>query len=174
MHQYGTQVRICQWQGVNTSNWPDSQILQSTWTMSNSAPFRTEMCACLFWMVHCGIWDRYIVGFVRLVYSDQLTSPQMMKFSNSFHGSSFLCPLKLLRGECHGSPLMINQHYFRYWLGAIRQQAITWVNVHPDQFHHMASVGHKLVWSIYMYSIKMCFPWYVHFSYQVLNTFLST
>ena len=27
------------------------------------------MCTFLFWMVYCGIWERSIVGFVRLVYS---------------------------------------------------------------------------------------------------------
>ena len=27
-------------------------------------------CTFLFWMVHCGIWDRRIVGFVRLVCPD--------------------------------------------------------------------------------------------------------
>ena len=26
------------------------------------------MCISLFWMMHCGIWNRCIVGFVRLVY----------------------------------------------------------------------------------------------------------
>ena len=38
---------------------------------------------------------------------------------------------------------MISQHWFRQWLGAIRQQAITWTNVDPDIFHHMASPGHN-------------------------------
>ena len=27
---------------------------------------------------------------------------------------------------------MISQHWFRWWLGVIRQQAITWTNVDPD------------------------------------------
>ena len=30
---------------------------------------------------------------------------------------------------------------FREWLGAIRQQAITWANVDPDLCRHMASLG---------------------------------
>ena len=30
---------------------------------------------------------------------------------------------------------------FREWLGAVRQQAITWTNVDPDLSHHMASPG---------------------------------
>ena len=36
-----------------------------------------------------------------------------------------------------GISLMISQHRFRSWLGAIRQQAITWVNVDPDLWHHI-------------------------------------
>ena len=33
--------------------------------------------------------------------------------------------VKLPTGECHRSSPMINQHWFRLWLGAIRQQPIT-------------------------------------------------
>ena len=39
--------------------------------------------------------------------------------------------------------LMRHEHWFRRWLGAIQQQAITWVNVDPDLCHHMASLGHS-------------------------------
>ena len=35
--------------------------------ISHDTPFKTEMSTFLFWMVHCGIWDRCIVGFVNLV-----------------------------------------------------------------------------------------------------------
>ena len=37
---------------------------------------------------------------------------------------------------------MISQHWFRLWLGAVRQQAITWANVDPVLCHRMASLGH--------------------------------
>ena len=36
---------------------------------------------------------------------------------------------------------MISQHWFRQWLGAVRQQAITWANVDPDLCRQMASLG---------------------------------
>ena len=39
--------------------------------------------------------------------------------------------------------LMIRQHWFRQWLVAIRQQAITWANVDQGLCHHMASHGHN-------------------------------
>ena len=36
-----------------------------------------------------------------------------------------------------------NQHWFRYWLGAVRQQAIIRANVNPDLFCHLTSLGHN-------------------------------
>ena len=45
--------------------------------------------------------------------------------------------------ECHGTLLMMSQHWFRYWLGAVRQQAITWTNVDIVPCRHMASPGHN-------------------------------
>ena len=57
----------------NVYNRPNSQIPQCTCPTSHNAPFRTEMCTFLFWMVHCGIWYRCIVGFVRLVYRHDVT-----------------------------------------------------------------------------------------------------
>ena len=43
--------------------------------------------------------------------------------------------------ECHSTLLMISQHWFRKWLVAVRQQAITWANGDPDLCRHMASLG---------------------------------
>ena len=45
--------------------------------------------------------------------------------------------------ECYGTSLMISHHWFRWWLGATRQQGITWVNVDPGPCLHMASLGHN-------------------------------
>ena len=49
---------------VYICNKPISQIPEFTCSISHNAPFRTEMCTFLFWMEHCGIWDRCILGFV--------------------------------------------------------------------------------------------------------------
>ena len=55
-----------------------------------------------------------------------------------------MIPVILMWGECQTRALMIiAQHWFRQWLGAIRQQAITWANVDPDICRHMASLGHN-------------------------------
>ena len=39
--------------------------------------------------------------------------------------------VKLPQYECHWTSLMISQHWFRWGLRAIRQQAITWANFAP-------------------------------------------
>ena len=44
------------------------QVSQCNCPISHNAPFRTEMYTFLFWMVHRGIWDRYIVGLPRSPY----------------------------------------------------------------------------------------------------------
>ena len=62
------------------SNRPVSQIPQCNFPISHcvwhNAPFRTELCTFLFWMVHCGIWDRRDmrqVGFVNLTNFDPMS-----------------------------------------------------------------------------------------------------
>ena len=42
---------------------------------------------------------------------------------------------------CHRTLLMISQHWFRQWLGVVRQQAITWTRVDQDLQCHTASLG---------------------------------
>ena len=44
--------------------------------------------------------------------------------------------------ECHRTLLMISQHWFRWWLGAVMQQAITSANVDSFPCRLMASLGH--------------------------------
>ena len=50
--------------------------------------------------------------------------------------------MKSLSWKCHRTLLIRSQHWFRQWLGAVRQQAITWSNVDPELCHHMVSLGH--------------------------------
>ena len=52
---------------LTSGNWPNSQIPEFTCSISHNAPFRTEMCTFVFWMEHRGIWNRCILGFVKLV-----------------------------------------------------------------------------------------------------------
>ena len=39
--------------------------------------------------------------------------------------------------------MMINQHWFREWFGAVRLQAISGSNIDLHLYHHMASPGHN-------------------------------
>ena len=51
-------------------------------------------------------------------------------FTKTFHKlKSSSLPVKLVRDECHRTPMMISQHWFRWWLGAVRQQTIIWANL---------------------------------------------
>ena len=66
--------------------------------------------------------------FVRLSSGNVLSPPN--------YDTDFLA--KFLR--CHWSQ---RQYWFRYLIGAIRQQAITWANVEPDLCCHMVSLVHR-------------------------------
>ena len=39
-------------------------------------------------------------------------------------------------------PIISSRHWFRWWLGAVRQKVITWADVDSDLCYHMASLGH--------------------------------
>ena len=61
-------IGFANWLFIALCNWSHSQILECTCSIPHNTPFRTEMCTFLFWMEHCGIWYRCILGFVELVY----------------------------------------------------------------------------------------------------------
>ena len=50
--------------------------------------------------------------------------------------------VKLLLCKCHRISLISRQHWFRFWFGAVRQQAVSWTRVGADQSRHTASLGH--------------------------------
>ena len=48
---------------------------------------------------------------------------------------------------CQTTSLVPSQHWFRYWLDALRQQAITCANVDQCLYHYMVSLGcNELNW----------------------------
>ena len=49
--------------------------------------------------------------------------------------------MNLPLGDCHWTSLMISQHWFRRWLGADRQEAITWTNVVQDPRRFVAAMS---------------------------------
>ena len=52
------------------------------------------------------------------------------------------CFVRLLSDDFKWTSILTRQHWFREWLCAIRQQAISWTNVDQYLCHHMASLGH--------------------------------
>ena len=66
-----------------------------------------------------------------------------LKFSNSsYRIVAWKIPVKLFWCECHLISLMRSKHWFRWWLGAVWQQAIDWAYVDPDLYRHIATLGH--------------------------------
>ena len=51
--------------------------------------------------------------------------------------------MKFPSSEWDKISLMISQHWFRQWLGAVRHQAITWANVDQGGWCRMVSLGHN-------------------------------
>ena len=58
-------LKLCWKFPLFSADWPNFPNPTMHLSLSHHAPFRTEMCSFLFWIVHCGIWDRCIVRFVR-------------------------------------------------------------------------------------------------------------
>ena len=65
--------------------------------------------------------------------------------------------VKLLSIECSWTLLKMSQRWFRYWLSAVRQQAITWDYVDPGLCRHVASLGHHGLRNITNNKYNMCF-----------------
>ena len=81
------------------NNWPNSQIPKCIGSISLKAPFRTEMCTFLFWMMHCGIWNRCIMGFVKLVHHINVKQCDVIAdLCPNFNSGLINGPLKLQHG----------------------------------------------------------------------------
>ena len=66
---------------------------------------------------------------------------------------------KMPPNECHWTSVINSQHWFRLWLGAVRQQAITWTNVDSDPCRYMASLGpNVLIGAFIWYQMEI----YIH------------
>ena len=111
-------------------NWHNSQIPQFTWSISHNVPFRMEICMFLFWMVHCGIFNRCIVGIVRCVYPLPPTTPPT--------------PTTTIKGSDCGS-----RNWARIWNMGFAQ--IAWLTNLTS-----ASLKHQM-WKSFVYTHKMQF-----------------
>ena len=70
--------------------------------------------------------------------------------------------VKLSSDECHRILLMIREHWFKQWPGAVRHQAITWANVDPDPYRHMASLWHTELTCIWHMCATTKYRWIWH------------
>ena len=60
----------------------------------------------------------------------------------------------------------LSQHWFRLWLGAVRQQAVTWTYVDPDLCHQMASLGQSelMPWKLKYTLLHLFSSWTINSS----------
>ena len=106
-------------------------------TMDHSEEKSTHF---LFWMLHCGIWDRCIMGFMNLVYGVLICESLniMAGILRRTQIQILYCINNLLHIEVHslevkkflwfhrywnlflGIQLTVSQHWFRLWLAAIQ------------------------------------------------------
>ena len=124
-----------QWYGINTQRSHLQQIVQAVW-VSELIHWRTQQPKLYIKksLTHWPLGDLdAILKLQFLILSYWLVSSHQ---------------LKMPWDECQWTSAMINQHWFRKWLGAIRQQAITWSNVDLVPCRHMASSGHNELKSI--------------------------
>ena len=110
-------------------NWPNSQIPECTCSISHNAPFRTEMWTFLFWMEHCGIWNRCILGFVKLVYwviigSSNSLSPIYLQTAHYLKQGQFIVYLNLWNKlQCN-----LNQNMIIFITETAFENAVCWVS----------------------------------------------
>ena len=81
--------------------------------------------------------------------------------------------------EWHSTLLMISHHWFRWWLGAVRQQAITWTSIDQDLQRHMTSLDPNelniednfllIIQFLYHMYIYIYLYMYIHIINDVLN-----
>ena len=83
-----------------------------------------------------------LVGWVDVPYSDWGDfRPQRAVEISRIDILSISCDTLSPSVEGYNTSLIISEHWFRYWLGAIKKWAITWASVDPDLCCHLASLG---------------------------------
>ena len=109
-----------------------SQIPQCIRPISHNTSFKAEMHTFLFWMVYCGIWDRYIVVFVKFVYSISRNAWFRVNCRSVYVILIFpICIICIEHNEtrhwyglwnhrygyCHGCAIVVSQHEQNHAIG---------------------------------------------------------
>ena len=86
----------------------------------------------------------------------------------------FKCYVVMGLGDRHRNSSVINQHCFRLWLCAVRQQAMAWDHVHPDICHKDIFLQNiSGISLIYMDMRNMHFNFFNNGSISVLKEYLN-
>ena len=98
--------------------------------ISHDAPFRTKMYAFLLWMVHCGICDRYIEGFVSLFFGDIALLLSHQHHFKSFFNDTFTLKwpmLKFTKENIANDKFITWDWRWQFWITATCPKG-KWVN----------------------------------------------
>ena len=102
---------------INRCHRPISQIAECPWSLSHSAQFRTEWDTFLFWMGHCGIWNRCILWFEKKVNFKDVpfgtTTAKFCQFLNS-QKTTHVLPSSVNHEASHDDVIKV-KHFPRYW-----------------------------------------------------------
>ena len=91
---------------------------------------------CIMYQPRCITWSKCV---------NSLAPGRCQYFKDSVFKHivmSWPFPVELSARECQKNSLVISQYWSRYWLGAIRQQAINWSSVEQDIWCHRTFQTH--------------------------------
>ena len=114
---------------------PANELIAAVMQCSMDAAAEEEVEEGCRWVIYA-IKTRHVTFRLTLGSRGDVATILQMGFSSSLHTiTAWGLAVKLLSCESHGAPLMRSQHWYRYWLVAVRQQAIIWTNADPDLWH---------------------------------------
>ena len=103
------------------------------------------------------LWDMQVPVFLRI----DINSWAHMRCDINFKSivSENISQIQFVSTYCKNALRWMQQNPFgdkstSGWLGAVRQQAITWANVDQDLCHHMVSLGHNMLSNLLQNNVK--------------------
>ena len=121
-------------------------------------------------------WRQGITGTIAIAHPVNSLAPG--RFERNFIWANWswfswlghLSLVKLPLDKRYWSIFTISKHWFRQWLGAVSQQAITWANVDQDLCRHMASLGHNELTDAYVRIDFVPFWWCSYVTNNLVKT----
>ena len=119
-------------------------------------------------LIHADIWDK-LCWLTHWPLGDVAIILELSFWNSLCRIVDWALTMKLLTSKCYRTLLMKCHHWFRWWLGAVRQQAINWTNIDHDLCHHMASQGFNELtdhMTFFVHGYLLC---YLQLLYQYYN-----